>query len=93
MYESRAPGFGIAGGKRGWNHAIQGPSPMPLLAQLRMLLVKGETKRPTDVDFVDRGKAVTAPYCPGKGVPSGRPIHTPTVWPRVVPIAQASRKP
>ena len=25
------------------------------------------------------GKAVTAPYCPGNGVPSGRPTHTPTV--------------
>ena len=25
------------------------------------------------------GSAVTAPYWPGSGVPSGRPIHTPTV--------------
>ena len=28
--------------------------------------------------YVD-GSAVTAPYCPGKGVPSGLPTHTPTV--------------
>ena len=27
----------------------------------------------------NNGKAVTAPYCPGKGVPSGRPTHTPTL--------------
>ena len=39
------------------------------------------------------GSAVTAPYWPGKGVPSGRPTHTPTVYARVPPIAQASRKP
>ncbi len=25
------------------------------------------------------GSAVTAPYWPGNGVPSGRPTHTPTV--------------
>lgn len=25
------------------------------------------------------GNAVTAPYWPGSGVPSGRPTHTPTV--------------
>ena len=37
------------------------------------------------------GKAVTAPYWPGDGVPSGRPIHTPRVNWSVTPIAQASR--
>jgi len=30
-------------------------------------------------DIGDNGKAVIAPYWPGSGVPSGRPVHTPTV--------------
>ena len=39
------------------------------------------------------GSAVTAPYWPGNGVPSGRPIQTAIVYLRVAPTAQASRKP
>jgi hypothetical protein len=37
------------------------------------------------------GSAVTAPYRPGDGVPSGRPIHTPMVQRSVTPMDHASR--
>ncbi|KAG0925020.1 hypothetical protein G6F35_016796 [Rhizopus arrhizus] len=87
-YTQAAAGIGQAGIRR-WQSAAGKPSARsPVGQQMSSWLTlagigaaaesprwRGRLSTTSNIS----GSAVTAPYCPGSGVPSGRPTHTPTV--------------